>query len=52
MFDEMPVMASRGLAMVLLNLLLLHHCFPILLPILSYHSILGSDLVSRSEKVA
>jgi len=52
MFDEMPIMASRVLVKVLFNLILLHHCFSILLLILSYHSILGSDLGSRPEKVA
>jgi len=30
MFDKMFVMASRGLIKVLFNLLLLHHCFPVL----------------------
>ena len=52
MFDEIPRMASRGLIKVLFNLLLLHHCLPIILVFLSYHSILGSDLGSRLEKVA
>jgi len=52
MFDEIPVMASRALVELLFNLLLLHHGFPILLLLLSYHSILGSDLGSELEKVA
>lgn len=52
MFNEMPVMASRGLVKVLFNLLLLHHCFHIPLIILSYHSILGSDLGFGPKKVA
>ena len=41
MFDEIPIMASRGLAKVLLCLLLLLHCFIVLFLISSYHSILG-----------
>jgi len=45
MFEEMPVMASRGPHMFLFNLFLLHHCLPVLLPVLSYHSILGSVVV-------
>ena len=52
MFGEMPVIASRGLVKVLFNLFIWHHCFPILLVILSYHSILGSDLGSGPKKVA
>ena len=52
MLDEMPVMASRGLIMVLFKLFILHHWFPILLLILRYHSIMGSDLGSGREKVA
>ena len=52
MFDEMHVMASRGLVKVLFNLLFLHHYFTIILLILSYHSIMGSDLGSGPRKVA
>ncbi len=52
MLDEMPIMASRGLVKVLLNYLLLHHCFHVLYLIQSFHSILGSDLGSRPEKLA
>ena len=52
MFEEMPVMAGRDLIMVLINLLLLHHCFHVILLLLSYHSILGSELGSRPKKVA
>lgn len=52
MFDEIPGMASRGLIKVLFNLFLLNHCFPILLFLLSYHSILGSDLGFGPKKVA
>jgi len=52
MFDEMPVMAGRGLIKVLFNLLLLHHCFSILLLLLSYHSIMGNDLGFGPKKVA
>ena len=52
MFDKIAVMDSGDLIKVLFNLLLLHHCFPVLLLILSYHSIFGSDLGSGPEKVA
>ena len=52
MFDEMFVMASRGLVKVLFKLLLWYHCFPIILLILIYHSNMGCDLDSRLEKVA
>ena len=52
MFDEMPIMASRSLVKSLFNYLLLHHCFPVILLFLSYHSILGSDLDFGPEKVA
>ena len=31
MFDEMPVMASRGLVKDLFNYFLLHHYFPVIL---------------------
>jgi len=48
----MHVVASRGLVKVFFNLLLSHHCFPILLPILSYHYILCSDLGYEPKKVA
>ena len=47
----MPGMASRGLVMVLFNLLLLHHCFPIFLMISSYHSIIGSGLGAGPKKL-
>ena len=50
MFDEMHVMASRGLFKVVFKLFLLHHYFTVLLLILSYHSILSSDLGSGTEK--
>ena len=50
MFDEMPVMASRGLLKVLINLMLLHHDLLVLYMILSFHSILGSGLGSGPEK--
>jgi len=52
MFDEITVMASGGLVKVLFKLMLLHHCFPVLLLILSYQSILGSELGSGPEKLA
>jgi len=52
MFDEMPVMASRGLVKAFINYLLLHHCFPVLYLIMSFHSILGSVLGFGPEKVA
>jgi len=52
MFDEMFVMASRGLVMVFFRLFILYHCHPLLLLILSYHSILGNDMGFWSEKVA
>ena len=52
MLDEMPLMANRGLIKVFFNLFLLHHCFHVLLLFLSYHSIMGSDLDFRPEKVA
>lgn len=52
MFNEMFVMASRGIIKVLFNLLFLHHCFHVLLLFLSYHSIRGSDLGSGPEKVS
>ena len=52
MFYEMPVMASRGLVMVLLSLFILLHYFYLLFLISSYHSILGNGLGSRPEKVA
>jgi len=52
MFDKILVMASRGLIKVLFNLLLLHHCFPIILLLLIYHSILGNDSGFGPEKVA
>ena len=51
MFDKIPGMASRGVIKVLFDLFLLHHCFPILLLISSYHSILGSGLGSGPKKV-
>ena len=52
MFDEMPVMASRDLLDFLLNIFLLHHCFPVILLILIHHSIVGNALGSRPKKVA
>ena len=52
MFDKMHVMASRVLVKVLFNLLIFHHCFLVILLLLSYHSILGSDLGSGAKKVA
>ena len=52
MFDEIPVMACKGPVKVLFNLLLLYHCFLVCLLILSYLSIMGSDLGSSLEKVA
>jgi len=52
MFYEIPVMASRGLVMVLFNLLLFHPCFLVFLPALSDHSILGSVVGSGTKKVA
>ena len=52
MFDEIPDMASRGLVMVLLSLLLVHHCFFVFLMISSYHSIMGTGLGSGPKKVA
>ena len=52
MFDEMPIMDIRGPIKVLFNLLLLHHYFHVRLLLLSYHSILGSDLGSGPEKVS
>jgi len=52
MFDEMLVMAIKSLVNILINLLLLHHCFPVLYLILSFHSIIDSGLGSRPEKVA
>lgn len=51
MFHKMPVMASRGLINVLFNLFILLHCFLVLLLLLSYHSILGSDLGCWPKKV-
>lgn len=50
MFDEMPVMASKGMIKILFNLLVMHHCFPVILLLLSYHSILSNDLGSPPEK--
>ena len=52
MFDKMPSMASRGLIMVLFNLFIFHHCFHVFLLISSCHSLLGSVMGSRPEKVA
>ena len=52
MFDEMPIMASRGLVMILFILLLLYPCYLVSLPILNDHSILGSVTSSGPEKVA
>lgn len=51
MFDEMLVMASRGLVKVFIKYLLLHHCSPVLYLILSFHSILASGMGSLLEKV-
>jgi len=50
--DEMSIMASRGLVKVFINLLLLHHCFPVIYFTLIFHSIFGSGLGSRPEKMA
>lgn len=52
MFDEMLVIASRGMVKDLINYLLFHHCFPVLYLILSFNSILGSGLGSGPKKVA
>ena len=52
MFDEIPVMDSRGMVKTLINYLLLHHCFPILYLIMNFHSIMGSGLGFGPEKVA
>jgi len=52
MFDEIPVMASRGLVKVLINYLIFHHCFPVHYLIMNFHSILGIGLGSRPEKVS
>ena len=52
LFDEMPLMANRGLVMDLFNLCLLHHCFHVILLILSYDSILGSGMGFGPKKVA
>ena len=51
MFDEMSVMASRGLVMVFFILFILHIFFLVFLPILSYHSIMGSIPGFRPKKV-
>jgi len=45
-FEKMPLMGNTGWVMVLFSLLILHHCFPVLLLILIYHSILESGLKS------
>ena len=52
MFDDIPVMASRGLVKVLINYLIFHHCFPVHYLIMNFHSILGIGLGSRPEKVS
>ena len=52
MFNEMFLMASRALVKVLINYLLLQHCFPVLYLILSFHSILGNGLGYGPETVA
>lgn len=52
MFDEMHLMDSRGLVMVLFILVFLHHFFPVLLLIATYESILDSGLAFGLEKVA
>ena len=52
MFDEISVMASRGLVMILFILLFLHHFFLVSLLILSDHSILGSNPGSGPKNVA
>jgi len=56
MFGEIDVMAGRDLVWVWLrycvSLFLLHHCFLVILLILSYHSIMGSYLGFGLEKVA
>lgn len=52
MFDEIPVMTSRGMVKVLLRLLLFHHYFLVLYLIMSFPSILGSGLYSGPKKVA
>jgi len=52
MFDEIIVMATRGLVKALINYLRLHHSFPVLYLILSFHSIMSSGLGSRPQKVA
>jgi len=52
MFDEIHVMASKGLVMVLFSLLILHPCFLVFLPILTDHSILGSVLGIGLKKMA
>ena len=49
MFDEMLIMASKGLVKVLFNLFLLYHCFPVILLVLSYHSIVGNGLGFRPK---
>ena len=50
MFDEMLIMANRGLVKALINHLLFHHCFRVLYLIMSFHSFLGSGLGSGPEK--
>lgn len=51
MFDEMLVVARRGLVKGLLNYFLLHNFFPDTLMFWKYHSIMGSDLGFGPQKV-
>jgi len=52
MFDTILIMVSRDMINVLFNLFILHNCLHVLLLILIYHSIMGSDLHYGPRKVA
>jgi len=52
MFDEIPVMASRGLVKYLFKYLHLYHCFYVTFNFWKFHEVMGSGLRPGPENVA
>ena len=52
MFDEIHVMASRGLVISPFKYLNLYHCFDVTYKFWKFHEVLGSGLSPSLDKVA
>ena len=50
MFDEMPIMASRGSIKSLFKYLHLYHCFDVTFHFWKFHGVMGSGLNPGLEK--